>query len=179
MMHSKMIHGIKILTMPILKAFYALLAFHLAVAAVLLLMDRLTWLLNFEVGFFVAAVIIYNSYKSYAKFVQSAVDNNVAMHYEDAYEKIDDPHGLYDEEETQHSQPSKKDQLKQTLHQTKQALPGSFSVRRILSYALLALAFVALQNNHKLDISGLLTGISAGSGAAIWMGKKSLLRNEG
>lgn len=142
----------------------------------LLLVNNLTdFLINFELAFFVAALIIYSSYQGYSKMIKTAVHNDMHMDVKNPLDAIEDPYELYDEEnmeEEQHAidKKNKKDGLKKMM----KTRAGHGSWKRILSYLLLVLIFMTLKNNGILNIAGFLTGLTLGMIFAGLLGKRLL-----
>ncbi len=99
--------------------------------------------------------------------------------------KIEDPYELYDEESLEKTEEVEEDlstvikeekkrlkENRQTLKKTVKSTPGIFSPWRFLPYIVLVLSFIALNNNHILDIPAFLIGLGAGIISAVFIGKK-------
>lgn len=140
------------------------------------------WLINFELAFFSALFIILGSFHGYKSLVTKRLETGEGMN-DVMLEKIEDPYELYDEETEEKIDEEKsllqlvkeeKQRLKknkQTFKKTIKSTPGIFSPWRFLPYTMLVLSFIGLNNNHILDITGFLTGLSFGIVAAIFVGK--------
>ena len=133
---------------------------------------------NVEVAFLSAFFVIAASGYAHKKMVKERLKNG---HYadddRDPLEKIDDPHGLFDDEDINNA-PAEELDLREivkeekkkikpfSLGNIKQGAKGSLSLYRLGAYLFLFLGFVALRNNHLLDIrlylAALLPGIIAG-----------------
>jgi len=143
------------------------------------------WLLNFELAFFASIFIIMGSFSGYKRLVQRRLDSGEGE--ESIYlDKIEDPYELYDEDEKKEEKPVEELDLRQVVKEEKQRLkankqtfkktiksaPGLFSPWRFLPYIFLVLSFIALNNNHILDLSGFLIGLAFGIAAAVLIGTK-------
>jgi len=140
------------------------------------------WLLNFELAFFASMSVIMGSFSGYKNLVQRRID---AGEGEESVllDKIEDPYELYDEEEQKPIEEldlrqvvkEEKQRLKankQTFKKTIKSAPGLFSPWRFLPYIFLVLSFIALNNNHILDLSGFLIGLGFGIATAVLIGTK-------
>jgi len=142
------------------------------------------WLLNFELAFFASMSIIVGSFSGYKRLVQRRIDAGEGE--ESVFlEKIEDPYELYDEQ-TEEETPVEELDLRQVVKEEKQRLkanrqtfkktiksaPGLFSPWRFLPYIFLVLSFIALNNNHILDLSGFLIGLGFGIATAVLIGTK-------
>ena len=132
---------------------------------------------NVQVAFLSSFLIVVASGYAHKKMVQRRVENGIYADERDPLDKIDDPHALFDEEEINDAPPENLD-LKAIVKEEKkkikpfsagnlkQGLRGSFTLYRIAAYIFLILGFIALKNNHLLDVTiyviALLPGIIAG-----------------
>ena len=132
---------------------------------------------NVQVAFLSSFLIILASGYAHKKMIKGRIKNGVYADDRDPLDKIDDPHGLFDEEEINEAPPEEldlraivKEEKKKvkpfSLANVKQGAKGSFSLYRLGAYLFLFLGFVALKNNHLLDVriylTALLPGIVAG-----------------
>lgn len=134
--------------------------------------------LNIEIAFLSALLIILGSSYAYRKMIQNKVDSEQFEDERDLLDKIDDPHELYDNKEPSDT-PVEDLDLKQivkeekakiktlSMSSAKHGVRGSLSILRIVPYVMLALGFIALQNNGLLDLKyylpSLLVGIVTGA----------------
>lgn len=132
---------------------------------------------NVQVAFLSSFLIIVASGYTHKKMVNERIKNGIYADDRDPLEKIDDPHGLFDEEEINDT-PAEELDLKAIVKEEKkkikpfsagnlkQGLKGSFTLYRIAAYLFLVFGFIALKNNHILDVkiylAALLPGIVAG-----------------
>lgn len=132
---------------------------------------------NVQVAFLSSFLIVAASGYAHKRMVDGRIKNGIYADDRDPLDKIDDPHGLFDEEEINDAPPEELD-LKAIVKEEKkkikpffagnlkQGLRGSFTFYRIAAYVLLIFGFIALKNNHLLDIKlyliALLPGIVAG-----------------
>lgn len=157
------------------KSVSLLVAFHLLIIGISLEFKKILFLLNFEIAFFVAILIIYASFQGYKKMVQSSVENNMQLEVKDPLEQIEDPYDLYDDEDSdteldkaELKKRMKKDGFKKMIKTS----AGHVSWKRLASYALLVITFIALKSNEALSVSGYLTGLTVGMIVAGFFGQK-------
>lgn len=119
--------------------------------------------INYEVAFFCSLLIMLGSMIAFSKVVFNAPKD-----VDDAYlESIEDPHALYDDEETvQDAEEIFKEEKKRikkfSLKGATKAAPALFSLFRLLPYLLLALGMVALVNRGQFDVAMFLFGLTMG-----------------
>jgi len=122
--------------------------------------------------------VIVGASLAYKKMVITKVDVEAYESDRDLLDTIEDPHGLYEEESINEALAEELD-LKTIVKEEKAKIKtfsvksmkygarGSASVFRIVPYIFLVLGFIALQNNHILDLSvylpSLLIGIVVGT----------------
>ncbi len=169
------------------KLFLRLLLVKLVFALVLFIQGYWYWLLNFELAFFSSMAIVFGSFYGYRKLILKRLESGEGSD-DVLFEKIEDPHGLYDEEQVQDEDESvdlaqvvkdEKARLKQnkeTLKKTIKSTPGLFSAWRFIPYIVLVLSFIGLNNNHVLDIPAFLIGLGLGVVSALFIGLKTLNR---
>ena len=163
---------------------YRLLLVKLIFALVLFSLGYWYWLLNFELAFFSSMLIVFGSFHGYKALVQKRIEAGEGSD-DTLLEKIEDPYELY-EEETQAIEDESQDLVqvvkeekarlkenKETLKKTIKSTPGLFSIWRFIPYIILVLSFIGLNNNHILDISAFLIGLSLGILSAIFIGIRS------
>ncbi len=163
------------------KLIYRLLLVKLVFALVLFVQGYWYWLLNFELAFFAAMFIILGSFSGYKRMIQRRMDAGEGLD-QALFEKIEDPYELYEEEslETEEKQDLKEvikeekkrlKQNKETFKKTVKSTTGILSPWRFIPYLFLILSFVALNNNHILDIFAFLLGLGFGIVSAVILGK--------
>ena len=157
------------------------------IAGVLFIQGYWYWLINFELAAVSSALIIFGSFNGYKKMIQRRLDigensDNTLM------EKLEDPYDLYDEKDQDFNIEKPEEDLvsvvkeekkrlkqdKQTFKKTVKSASGILSPLRFIPYAILVLSFIALNNNHILDIPAFLVGLGVGIGSAVFLGKKWL-----
>ncbi len=159
----------------VVQKFKIFLIFELLVLATLLFGKGV--FANVQVAFLSSFLIVIASGYAHKRMVEGRVKNGIYADDRDTLDKIDDPHGLFDEEEINDA-PAEELDLKAivkeekkkvkpfSLGNIKQGAKGSFSLYRLGAYLFLFLGFIALKNNHLLDVkfylAALLPGIIAG-----------------
>ncbi len=133
--------------------------------------------INSEVAFLSSFFVIVGSSFAYKKMVTTQVEKKEYEELRDPLEKIEDPYELYDDkinnaplEELDIKEIVKEEKAKiKTFNTTamKQGVKGGFSPFRLVPYLFLIVGFIALENNHYLDLKVylpmLLVGIVAGN----------------
>jgi len=134
--------------------------------------------INIQVAFLSAFFIILGSSFAYKRMVNTQVSSENYEDRRDLLDEIEDPHGLYDDEEINEA-PAEELDLKAivkeekakiktfSLKSMKHGARGSVSLFRLVPYVFLILGFIALKNNEVLDLAyylpSLLLGIIVGS----------------
>lgn len=127
------------------------------------------WLLNSQIAFIASLIVTFASYVGYKKMVSQKIANGeYTLDEDDMLEKLEDPHGLYEKEEDITSE-TLKEVIKEERAKIKgiknsavvvgKSAKGAFSVFRIVSYIVLILSFLYLNQHEMLDIWGYLTGL--------------------
>ncbi|MCB4743248.1 MAG: hypothetical protein LGB07_06965 [Sulfurovum sp.] len=116
-------------------------------------------LLNTQIGFLSATLVIFASIKSYKHMVNTRVENEIiAMDIDkDIVDKLDDPYDLYSEdieEEKQHFKTNSRS-LSEVVKDTKPTL----SIYRIGAYLLLVLGFLYLSHHDFLQLPAYLLSL--------------------
>ncbi|PHR54996.1 MAG: hypothetical protein COA44_11630 [Arcobacter sp.] len=167
---------------------------NLLFAGVLFIQGYWYWLLNFELAFISSVFIILGSFHGYKKMINRRLEVGEGMNNE-LMDKLEDPYNLYDDEsenlDIENDQKNEVDlvtvvkeekkrlkQDKQTIKKTIQSTPGIFSPLRFIPYAVLIMSFIALNNNHILDVVAFLVGLGVGIAIAIFLGKKWISLSE-
>ena len=137
--------------------------------------------LNAQVAYVSSLFVFLGSMYSYKKLVEQRVPNEVVVEDErDELDKIDDPHALYEENsQTEQSAEELKAVIKEEKKQMKgenlknAATAGSATVSffRLIPYLFLVLGFIALKNNHQLQIMTYLLFLTLGMPVGYFMGK--------
>ncbi len=133
---------------------------------------------NVQVAFLSSLFVILGSSFAYKKMIHTQLDSEDYEEKRDLLDEIEDPHELFDESEINNA-PAEELDLKEivkeerakiktfSLKNMKHGAKGSVSLFRLVPYVLLVLGFIALQNNHILDLRfylpSLLIGIIVGS----------------
>lgn len=134
--------------------------------------------INMQVAFLSSLFVILGSSFAYRKMVNNQVESKAIEEKRDLLDTIEDPHELYDEEpinDAPYEELDLKEIVKEervkiktfSIDSAKHGARGSISMFRLVPYIFLVLGFIALNNNHILDISvylpSLLVGIIVGS----------------
>jgi len=129
--------------------------------------------INAEVAFASAFLVLLGSMYGYRRLIRRAMENDTVMPLEDVIEKIDDPYDLYGEEapaaeedrplkEVMQEERARLKANRNTVKNVSKSAPALFSLYRIVPYVILVLGFIALKNNHILDLWYFLPGLAAG-----------------
>lgn len=134
--------------------------------------------INLQVAFLSSLFVILGSSFAYRKMVNNQVDIKSYEDKRDILDDIEDPHGLYDDEQINNA-PVEDLDLKQIVKEEKAKIKtlsvdsikhgvhGAASLIRLVPYLFLVLGFIALVNNELLNIAvylpSLLVGIIVGS----------------
>jgi len=160
----------------------ALLIVDIGIILFCILAGHRDWFINSQIGFFSSLAVILASLYSYRKMVdQSVASGAVVSSNDELLEKIEDPHGVYDEN-TSHSELDSESKNEEILKQvqddnmevqgtaeedkkitTLEALKKSkafVSFYRLGAYLMLAIGFLYLQSNHILHIPSYLFAIA-------------------
>ncbi len=160
----------------------ALLIVDIGIVMFCVLAGNKDWFINSQIGFFSSLAVILASMYSYRKMVEESIASGAVVSSNDELlEKIEDPHGVYDENTSHSESESDKEILKQVQDDkvqvqddgsqenqeeekltTLEALKKSkafISFYRLGAYLLLALGFLYLQSSHILHIPSYLFGI--------------------
>ena len=140
----------------------ALLIVDIGIALFCILAGHRDWFINSQIGFFSSLAVILASMYSYRKMVEESVASGAVISSNDELlEKIEDPHGVYDEDETQEaiSEETVEEDKKITTLEALKKSKAFISFYRLGAYLLLALGFLYLQSNHILHIPSYLFSI--------------------
>jgi hypothetical protein len=116
--------------------------------------------INVQIAVISSFLIIIATAYAHKKMVERQVENGVYGDERDVIDKIDDPHGLYDEVEDITEEKDFKTIVKEekkrvkifSKESLKQGLKGSFSPWRLGAYMFLVFGFIGLKNNGYLDL---------------------------
>jgi hypothetical protein len=165
----------------------ALLIVDIGIILFCILAGHRDWFINSQIGFFSSLAVILASLYSYRKMVdQSVASGAVISSNDELLEKIEDPHGVYDEN-TSHSeldsesneilnqvqddkvqvqddnmevQGTAEDDKKITTLEALKKSKAFVSFYRLGAYLMLAIGFLYLQSNHILHIPSYLFAIA-------------------
>ena len=129
-------------------------------------------LLNTQIGFFSASLVMFASMRSYRRMVNARVEHNIITvdDSKDVIDKLEDPYDLYSEEVVQEEEKplvevvkeerkklkANRRSLGQTLKDTKAAL----SIYRLGAYVVLILGFMYLNRHGLLHILSYILALS-------------------
>jgi len=137
--------------------------------------------MNVQMAFLSSLLVILGSSYAYRQMIIQKVERKEVEDQRDLLDEIEDPHGLYDEEEINNA-PAEDLDLKAivkeerakiktvSMESVKHGVKGASSFFRLIPYVFLILGFISLANNGILDIAiylpSLLLGIIIGSVSA-------------
>jgi len=129
-------------------------------------------LLNTQIGFFSASLVMFASMRSYRRMVDARVEHNIITvdDSKDVIDKLEDPYDLYSEEVVEEEEKplvevvkeerkklkANRRSLGQTLKDTKAAL----SIYRLGAYVVLILGFMYLNRHGLLHIPSYILALS-------------------
>jgi len=124
---------------------------------------------NFSVAMLTSMAIVMGSLYSYRNMIQSRVADAEAGDSKDIIDEMDDPYDLYEEEREQEItdikamiKEEKARQKSNIIQNTAKNASAMVSIYRLLPYAFLVLGFIALNNNHALQVLPYLVGLAVG-----------------
>lgn len=124
---------------------------------------------NFMVAMGTSMAIVVGSLYSYRNMIQRRVEDVDPEDNKDIIDMMDDPYDLYEEERqeeiTDIKQMIKEEKARQRsnlVQNTTKNVSAWVSVYRLIPYAFLILGFVALENNHALQVLPYMVGLAAG-----------------
>lgn len=124
---------------------------------------------SFIVAVFSSMLIVLGSLYAYRNMIQSRVGDIDPEDNKDVIDMMDDPYDLYEEEREQEitdiKQMIKEEKARQKsniIQNTTKNASAMVSVYRLIPYAFLVLGFIALNNNHALQVLPYLVGLAAG-----------------
>ncbi len=128
--------------------------------------------LNLQVAFLSSFFVIVASGFTHKKLVKNRLKNGIYEDDRDLLEKIDDPHGLFEEEEETPNEEEvdfkeivkeeKKRVKPLNAQHIKTGLRTSFSLYRLGAYLFLVMGFIALKNNAVLNLGVYLPSLALG-----------------
>ena len=128
-------------------------------------------LLNTQIGFLSASMVMLGSMKSYKRMVDARVENEVITTDidRDVIDKLEDPHDLYSEERVEEPVEDMRTAIKEekkrlkanrrTLFEVLRDTKGALSLYRIGAYVLLILGFLYLNRHGLLHLPSYLLSI--------------------
>jgi len=147
--------------------------------SLLLLMDSVALYANFSVAMFTSMAIVMGSLYSYRNMIQNRIGDADVEDTKDAIDMMDDPYDLYEEEReseiTDIKQMIKEEKARQKsniVQNTTKNATALVSIYRLIPYAFLVLGFIALENNHSLEILPYLVGLASGIPIGYLLAKK-------
>lgn len=140
---------------------------HVPIAFLLVISDAV--FVSFEVAMLSSMMITMGSLYAYRNMIRSRVGEVDLEAHKDTIDMMDDPYDLY-EDERDIEIADVKEMIKAEKNLQKQAIlentvknsPALVSVYRLIPYAFFVLGFIALQNNHMLQLLAYLTGLAYG-----------------
>lgn len=156
------------MTMTKIKKPLSILAIALLGSLPLLLLSASIYA-NFSVAMLTSMAIVMGSLYSYRNMIQSRVADAEAGDSKDIIDEMDDPYDLYEEEREQEItdikamiKEEKARQKSNIIQNTAKNASAMVSIYRLLPYAFLVLGFIALNNNHALQVLPYLVGLAVG-----------------
>ena len=119
------------------------------------------WLLNTQVAFVSSMLITFASFYAYKKSIQKGIRNSSGEEYRDAYDELEDPYNLFDDEDEKHSDKKKsKGVFKYTVKGFAKGIGGAVNPLRILAYVVLIASFLYLNRHGLFNAFAFFTGLS-------------------
>ena len=169
----------------------------LAVGGVLLLLvtflfgDRAV-IASAQVAYWSSALVVLASFRSYRRMVRQRLEAGMIPETgadRDLIDRIEDPHDLYTDTETEGEGTEEKKPVREMIREEKQRIKAqrrsplqtardavpAFSLWRLGAYGLLAVGFFFLQSRHWLHLGAYLISLALPVVLAVW----SLMRQEG
>ena len=149
-----------------------LIGIDLLLAIISLLLGRMDWLLNTQIGFISSALVLGASMFSYSQMVYSRLESGTATPTDDRDEidKMEDPYDLYGEDtpvdetlQLKEAIKEEKQRMKQnrrSAYQTLKDSRASLSILRLGAYLLLFVGFFYLSRNQLLHIPSYLIAMA-------------------
>jgi len=140
----------------------ALLIVDIGIVIFCVLAGNKDWFINSQIGFFSSLAVILASMYSYRKMIeQSVASGAVVSSNDELLEKIEDPHGVFDEDRDliQEDFVAQEEDKKLTTLEALKKSKAFISFYRLGAYLMLALGFLYLQSSHILHIPSYLFGI--------------------
>lgn len=124
---------------------------------------------NFIVAMFTSMAIVIGSLYSYRNLIMRRIEHTDPDDSKDVIDTMDDPYDLYEEEREQEisdiKEMIKEEKARQKtniIKNTTQNGSAWVSFYRLIPYAILVLGFIALENNHALEVLPYMVGLAAG-----------------
>ena len=155
-----------------IRTFKWLIGIDLLLAIISLLLGRMDWLLNTQIGFISSALVLGASMFSYSQMVYSRLESGTAAPTDDRDEidKMEDPYDLYGEDtpvdetlQLKEAIKEEKQRMKQnrrSAYQTLKDSRASLSILRLGAYLLLFVGFFYLSRNQLLHIPSYLIAMA-------------------
>jgi hypothetical protein len=121
-----------------------------------------SWLISSQVGYFSSLLVVLASLVSYKNMVKSSADNSIVIADNDkTLEEIEDPHGLYDDEDYTKNivNEAEEDEPKRPAGESLKHSKASLSLYRLGAYAILIFGFMILSSEHMLHLPSYIFGI--------------------
>ena len=138
-----------------------LLAFFLIASSILFLFVSKASLLSFMIAFVTSSLVVLASFKNYKSVVQKrleSLEDIDEIENKDIIDKMEDPYGLYEQEEeidVKEALKKQKELLKKNKKDIKEVTKNgavAFKPVRIIAYALLAGGFFYLLKSNSLNL---------------------------
>jgi hypothetical protein len=141
----------------------ALIIVDIGIIIFCMLAGNKSWLISSQVGYISSLLVVLASMLSYKNMLKSSVDNGIITADNDnILSEIEDPHGLYDEEDYTKNIEQKdieEDEPKRTTVESLKHSRASLSIYRLMAYGALIAGFMLLSSEHILHIPSYLFGI--------------------
>ncbi len=141
------------------------------------LLHSFEFFINIEVAVVSSMLIILGSMRSYYNLVQARVATQEVEIDDELLQKIDDPYGVYEENDIVTKEPSAAKDRGANIKNLKSSSVAIVSITRVIPYAILALGFIALVNNDLLLLPLYLPSLAVGVVLGFTVGK-SLMSQE-
>lgn len=117
-----------------------------------------TWLLNTQIALVCSMMITLSSFFAYKALIKQRVQEGDLGDDRELLDKIEDPHGLYDDEEV--VKPSAIESVKKSTRNVLRSYKGVLSPYRLVSYAFLCISVLFLIRHTSFDAIAFLVGLS-------------------
>ena len=117
------------------------------------------WLLNTQIAFVCSMLITFASFYAYKKSIQKGVQNSNGEEFRDSFDELEDPYGLFDDEQETKTKKSK-GVFRYTIKGFASGITGAINPLRILAYIVLIVSFLYLNKHGLFSAFAFFIGLS-------------------